>query len=295
MTILAAGQRALAGRFAAGGRPGARLMLDGVPHRRGPLSGALIPDGGLAALECQVTRREDAGDHLLVIASVLQVPYLAEAGEPLIRFARPLPGPGPRLTPQLPGAARPSPVPGRPQYEPYAEPGAQLERHNHGRQRVAGRRSRGGHATGQDRHQRGAHGPGAGLLAGRPGQLRRRPARGRRGCGGLPGPGRVGALDQGLPGPDGALPGRRGGDQAVPGHRHRHPHRGQHPLGGPGHRPRRAGALHGQRPGRVRARPGAAVQRPARQHRVLRTPTCATPGRSWPRRPGCWISASRSP
>lgn len=47
VTILAAGQRALAGRFAVAGRPGARLMLDGVPHRRGPLSGALIPDGGL--------------------------------------------------------------------------------------------------------------------------------------------------------------------------------------------------------------------------------------------------------
>jgi flavin reductase (DIM6/NTAB) family NADH-FMN oxidoreductase RutF len=87
VTILAAGQRALAGRFAAAGRPGARLMLDGVPHRRGARSGALIPDGGLAALECQVTRREEAGDHLLVIASVAQVPYLAESGEPLIRFA----------------------------------------------------------------------------------------------------------------------------------------------------------------------------------------------------------------
>ena len=87
VTILAAGQRALAGRFAAAGRPGARLMLDGVPHRRGPRSGALIPDGGLAALECQVIRREEAGDHLLVIASVPQVPYLAESGEPLIRFA----------------------------------------------------------------------------------------------------------------------------------------------------------------------------------------------------------------
>jgi flavin reductase (DIM6/NTAB) family NADH-FMN oxidoreductase RutF len=87
VTILGAGQRALAGRFAAEGRPGARLMLEGVPHQRGPLSGALIPDGGLAALECQVTRREPAGDHLLVIGSVLQVPYLAESGDPLIRFA----------------------------------------------------------------------------------------------------------------------------------------------------------------------------------------------------------------
>jgi len=58
-----------------------------VPHRRGPLSGALIPDGGLAALECEVTRRLEAGDHLLVLASVPQATYLAESGEPLIRFA----------------------------------------------------------------------------------------------------------------------------------------------------------------------------------------------------------------
>ena len=57
VTILAAGQRALAGRFAVAGRPGARLMLDGVPHQRGSYSGALIPDGGLAALEGEVTQR----------------------------------------------------------------------------------------------------------------------------------------------------------------------------------------------------------------------------------------------
>ncbi len=87
VTVLAAGQRALAGRFAAGGRPGARLMLEGVPHQRGQVSGALIPDGGLAALECGVTERIPAGDHLLAIAAVRHVPYLAEAGEPLIRFA----------------------------------------------------------------------------------------------------------------------------------------------------------------------------------------------------------------
>ena len=51
VTVLAATQRALAGRFAAAGRPGARLLLDGVPHFRGAQSGALIPEGGLAALE----------------------------------------------------------------------------------------------------------------------------------------------------------------------------------------------------------------------------------------------------
>ena len=86
VTLLAAGQRALAGRFAVAGRPGARLLLDGVPHRRGSHSGALIPDGGLAALECEVTERIPAGDHRMVIARVLDVPYVADSGDPLIRF-----------------------------------------------------------------------------------------------------------------------------------------------------------------------------------------------------------------
>ena len=84
--LLAAGQRMLAGRFAAAGRPNARRMLAEVPHRRGTLSGALIPDGGLAALECEVSQRIPAGDHLVLIARVLAVPYQASSGDPLIRF-----------------------------------------------------------------------------------------------------------------------------------------------------------------------------------------------------------------
>lgn len=86
VTLLGSGQRALAGRFAAAGRPGARLLLADVAHQRGACSGALIPDGGLAALECQASQRVPAGDHLLVISRVLGVPYLAESGQPLIRF-----------------------------------------------------------------------------------------------------------------------------------------------------------------------------------------------------------------
>lgn len=86
VTLLSAGQRMLAGRFAAAGRPGARLMLDDVPHRRGPASGALIAEGGLAALECAAEQVIPAGDHLLVIALVTGVPYLAQDGRPLIRF-----------------------------------------------------------------------------------------------------------------------------------------------------------------------------------------------------------------
>ena len=84
--LLAAGQRMLAGRFAAAGRPNARRMLDAVPHTRGALSGALIPDGGLAALECEVTQRIPAGDHLVLIARVLAVPYQSPSGDPLVRF-----------------------------------------------------------------------------------------------------------------------------------------------------------------------------------------------------------------
>jgi len=86
VVLLGAGQRVLAGRFAAAGRPSVRLLLDDVPHERGKESGALIPSGGLAALECSVARRVPAGDHLLVISEVTAVPYLAEDGDPLIRF-----------------------------------------------------------------------------------------------------------------------------------------------------------------------------------------------------------------
>lgn len=86
ITLLDAGQRALAGRFAAAGRPAARRLLDGVPHGRGAVSGALIPDGGLAALECAVTRRVPAGDHLVLIAAVTAVAYVADGGRPLVRF-----------------------------------------------------------------------------------------------------------------------------------------------------------------------------------------------------------------
>jgi len=88
VVLLAAGQRMLAGRFAAAGRPGARLLLGDVPHRRGPDSGALIVEGGLAALECSAEQLIPAGDHLLIVARVTSVPYVSESGDPLIRFRR---------------------------------------------------------------------------------------------------------------------------------------------------------------------------------------------------------------
>lgn len=86
VTLLSARQKVLAGQFAAAGRPSARLILDGRPHARGASSGALIPAGGLAALECSVARLVPAGDHLLVVAGVTSVAYVAESGDPLVRF-----------------------------------------------------------------------------------------------------------------------------------------------------------------------------------------------------------------
>ncbi len=82
----------LAGTFAASGRPSARLILDDVEHARGADSGALIPAGGLAALECSVARRVPAGDHLLVISNVTSVAYVVESGTPLVRFNGRYPG-----------------------------------------------------------------------------------------------------------------------------------------------------------------------------------------------------------
>lgn len=85
LTILAAHQSALAGRFAAAGRPSARLLLDDVPHDRAPSSHALIATDGVAALDCRVESVTAAGDHALVIARILGVVYVAEARTPLIR------------------------------------------------------------------------------------------------------------------------------------------------------------------------------------------------------------------
>ena len=86
VTVLAAGQRAVAGRFAAEGRPGARRLLEGESPERVPRSGALIAAGGLAGLDCVIWKRVEAGDHLLVVAEVAGVAYVAEAGQPLVRF-----------------------------------------------------------------------------------------------------------------------------------------------------------------------------------------------------------------
>ena len=87
VTVLAAAQRALAGRFSAEGRPSARLLLGGHAHHRGPKSEALIVENGIAAMECETRLQIPAGDHVLFVAEVLGVDYLRRE-DPLIRVHR---------------------------------------------------------------------------------------------------------------------------------------------------------------------------------------------------------------
>lgn len=87
-TVLSKQQRALAGRFAAAGRPGARLLLAAEPHHRGPATEALIVQRGVTALECRTRQRVPAGDHVLYLADVLAIDYLDSRAEPLVRAHR---------------------------------------------------------------------------------------------------------------------------------------------------------------------------------------------------------------
>lgn len=81
ITILGHGQKQIAGRFALPGRPSARILLGGLAHHRGPRTGAMIPDGGLAALECRTHRLVSTGDHMLAIGEVLGIDYVSGAGD----------------------------------------------------------------------------------------------------------------------------------------------------------------------------------------------------------------------
>ncbi|MEV4361318.1 flavin reductase family protein [Nonomuraea sp. NPDC052116] len=85
-SLLSSGQAAIASRFATAGRPSARLLLAGTPHHRGTHSDALVVEGGVAALEAETTKVVPAGDHTLFIATVLAVPYVEAALQPLVRL-----------------------------------------------------------------------------------------------------------------------------------------------------------------------------------------------------------------
>ncbi|SNS36781.1 NADH-FMN oxidoreductase RutF, flavin reductase (DIM6/NTAB) family [Geodermatophilus pulveris] len=86
LTVLAAEHAIVASRFSSAGRPGARHLLESVPWRRAGDSGAIVLERGLAALDCRLHRAVEAGDHVLALLEVTDVPVLAGGGAPLLRL-----------------------------------------------------------------------------------------------------------------------------------------------------------------------------------------------------------------
>ncbi|HEX5567525.1 MAG TPA: flavin reductase family protein [Streptomyces sp.] len=85
-SMLAEGQRHIAGRFSMRGRISDRLLFQDVPRARGELSGAPLIDGALAAVECRTEQRVAAGDHTLVIGRVLATALPSTQGGPLAYY-----------------------------------------------------------------------------------------------------------------------------------------------------------------------------------------------------------------
>lgn len=88
LSILAADQEQLATEFSVKGRPPASEILRGRPHRRGSLTGALLAEGALAQIEGRVSQTIAAGDHLLVIITVLAAAAAPDVAGALIYHRR---------------------------------------------------------------------------------------------------------------------------------------------------------------------------------------------------------------
>ena len=85
LTVLRAEHAIVASRFSSAGRPSARHLLESVPWRR-TAGGAIVLTEGLVALDCRLERLVPAGDHVLALLEVDDVPVLDPAGAPLLRF-----------------------------------------------------------------------------------------------------------------------------------------------------------------------------------------------------------------
>jgi flavin reductase (DIM6/NTAB) family NADH-FMN oxidoreductase RutF len=85
LTVLAAEHAIVASRFSSAGRPSARHLLESVPWQRAG-GGAIVLSQGLVAMDCRLERLVPAGDHVLALLEVDDVPVLDPAREPLLRF-----------------------------------------------------------------------------------------------------------------------------------------------------------------------------------------------------------------
>jgi flavin reductase (DIM6/NTAB) family NADH-FMN oxidoreductase RutF len=86
LTVLAAEHAIVASRFSSAGRPSARHLLESVPWTRAAGSDAIVLSGGLVALDCRLDRLVAAGDHVLALLTVEDVPALNPEARPLLRL-----------------------------------------------------------------------------------------------------------------------------------------------------------------------------------------------------------------
>jgi len=86
LTVLAAEHAIVASRFSSAGRPSARHLLETAPWTRIAAGGAIVLTGGLVALDCRLERLVEAGDHVLALLAVEDVPVLNPDARPLLRL-----------------------------------------------------------------------------------------------------------------------------------------------------------------------------------------------------------------
>jgi flavin reductase (DIM6/NTAB) family NADH-FMN oxidoreductase RutF len=85
VSVLGEKQEHVSRHFAARGRA-LEAQFEGLPHRPGPLTGAVVLEGALASLECRTVSTADAGDHTVVIGEVLGLGVPDPAAAPLIYY-----------------------------------------------------------------------------------------------------------------------------------------------------------------------------------------------------------------
>lgn len=85
VSVLAQGQEGVSRHFAARGRE-LEGQFDELPHTVGPVTGAAVLDGAIAALECRTVSTTDAGDHTVVIGEVLGLGVPDASGDPLLYY-----------------------------------------------------------------------------------------------------------------------------------------------------------------------------------------------------------------
>lgn len=85
VSVLGQGQQPVSRHFARRGRP-LENQLEGIAHTFGPVTGAAILDGALAALECRTVSTTDAGDHTVIVGEVLGLSVPDPQAAPLLYY-----------------------------------------------------------------------------------------------------------------------------------------------------------------------------------------------------------------